>query len=814
MQLSEPLAADIRAETLLARLKVLKERLRLLAPIFGCTFDDLRQRCQAQGRRRLIAVAGVLAVAALAFAGLSGLAAQMYLDAEFQRQEASSQRDRALSTQSLFLADLARQHSAKSNFTLGMLLAIEALPDKSVLPVRPYVPEAEFQLDSANNQIHERTIFAGHDRVSASKFSPDGTRVASGFDDGTVRIWDAATGLQVGPSLAGHSKSVNDLAFSPDGTRLVTVSDDNTARLWDIRTGSQIGPTFAGHTRPVIKAAFSPDGRRIVTASYDRTARVWGVETGKQEGPAITGFVSVLNDRDSPISVAFNTDGKRLIVADKDAARVLDAVTHRPIGAKLVLSKVGEIETIAISGNGKRIATNTSWGMPEIWDLQLGRKLDTSIQTDTRLESVSLNENGTRLVTIDYDRRLFVWDMATGEQIGTPLIGHDDFVDSAAFSPDGARVVSWSNDTTARIWEVQPRESRATALKGHTGVVSQATFSPDGGRVATLSHIDGTVRLWNTATGKPLDPRMEGNRTVSFSADGQKILTTSTYRTSIGQQWDAATGSPAGESIRDVLPTRYSYENGRIVTSSSDGTTRLVNPVGGGSIGSAIPISGISAFSADGKRVVSAIDGFKAQAWDFATQLPLGSELEGHTDEINDVGFDTTGTRVVTASLDTTIRMWDVATGNQIGAPFTGHQKSVTSAVFRPDGKRILSASWDGTARIWDVATGKAVASFTAHKDRVTSAAYSPDGRRVVTSSWDKTARIWDTFWDTDELMANAKKAAPRCLTTKERSEAFLGPEPPAWCIEMGKWPYSSAGWKDWLAKRRAGIKSEMPSAP
>jgi hypothetical protein len=58
-----------------------------------------------------------------------------------------------------------------------------------------------------------------------------------------------------------------------------------------------------------------------------------------------------------------------------------------------------------------------------------------------------------------------------------------------------------------------------------------------------------------------------------------------------------------------------------------------------------------------------------------------------------------------------------------------------------------------------------------------------------------------------------AKKAIPRCLTTSERTAAFLDPEPPAWCIEAQKWPNQTQAWKDWLASRQAGKNPPLPKA-
>jgi WD domain, G-beta repeat len=130
----------------------------------------------------------------------------------------------------------------------------------------------------------------------------------------------------------------------------------------------------------------------------------------------------------------------------------------------------------------------------------------------------------------------------------------------------------------------------------------------------------------------------------------------------------------------------------------------------------------------------------------------------------------------------------------------------VYSAAFSPDGKRIVTASSDKTARVWDAESGKPIGEpLRGHEDAVFSAAFSPDGKHIVTTSKDQTARVWGIFPETQALVSAAKAAVPRCLTPAQRKIFFLPPEPPAWCIEMEKWPYNTPEWKQWLEEKRAG---------
>jgi WD40 repeat protein len=109
-------------------------------------------------------------------------------------------------------------------------------------------------------------------------FSPDGNRIVTAGDDGTVRIWDAVTGREL-KVLTGHQGVADSAAFSPDGRRIVSASADGTARVWDVASGQQLTVySVAGLTGPqdeVHDATFSPDGKRVLTANADSTARIW-----------------------------------------------------------------------------------------------------------------------------------------------------------------------------------------------------------------------------------------------------------------------------------------------------------------------------------------------------------------------------------------------------------------------------------------------------------------------------------------------------------------------------------------------------------
>ena len=141
-------------------------------------------------------------------------------------------------------------------------MPLEALPDDAAGINRPYVPEAELQLDGAWRDLRERLVLAHDDAVHSAAFSPDGKRIVTASTDKTARSGTPRPANKSARRWSAMRTMCTSAAFSPDGKRIVTASQDKTARLWDAETGKQIGAPLVGHEDAVSSAAFSPDGKR------------------------------------------------------------------------------------------------------------------------------------------------------------------------------------------------------------------------------------------------------------------------------------------------------------------------------------------------------------------------------------------------------------------------------------------------------------------------------------------------------------------------------------------------------------------------
>ncbi|MEE6178713.1 nSTAND1 domain-containing NTPase [Mycobacterium sp. 050134] len=573
--------------------------------------------------------------------------------------------------------------------------------------------------------------------VAGVAVSPDGSRIAAGLADHTVRLWDALTGKPIGQPLRGHDGIVTSVAFSPNGARLASGSMDQTVRLWDVATGQPIGQPLRSPRQVVTSVAFSPDGTRLASGNSRYVWR-WDVATGQPIGDPLRGHDDLVS------SVAFSPDGSRIVSGSGDkTVRLWDAVTGVPVGVPL-RGHSADVMSVAFSPDGARIASGSLDFTARMWDAHTGVPVGPPLRHDNGVPGVTFSPDGRLLVSASADKAIRLWDVATSRQVGV-LLGHRGVVEKAVFSLDGRRLVSGGDDNTVRMWDAASWQP----LLGHDDLV-MASFSEDGRRIKSSS-LDKTARWWDAAALRPIgEPlRVDDDDVHSlWPIDGNRLLSYGSVNTV--RLWDARTRQPLGEPLRlgpyDALrPIVYNRETHRIAARVSADEVRqwdvetmreVSQPVT--RAGSVIAIE----YSADGRTLATGDFDGTIQLWDADTGKAMGPPMTG-TAMVVSMAFSADKHTLAAGYADSTVRLWDTRTWRAIGDPMHA-DVTVAALAFSPDGRTLASGSGDGTIRLWDTRDRVQLgAPLSGHTSVVASLDWSPDGATLLSGSADHTLRVW-----------------------------------------------------------------------
>lgn len=628
--------------------------------------------------------------------------------------------------------------------------------------------------------------------VTSVSLSADGTRLATGSYDETVRVWDAASGKHL-LSIDAHNGSVLSVAWSPDGNRIASSGEDRTVTVWDVATGTRL-VTIKAHRERVPSVVWSPDGTRLASGSDDKTVKVWDAATGRQ-------VLSMEAHNGSVLSVTWSADGARLASASADrTVKVWDAATGNCLLS--LDAHMGTVLSVAWSADGTRLASGSHDKTVKVWDTATGRCLLSLCGHTKWVRSVVWSPDGSRIASGSSDNRVKVWDVATGRCL-LSLDAHSHWVMSLAWSPDGAFLVSGSYDRTIKVWDAAGGRC-LLSLDAHTTWVRSVTWSPDGTHLASGSD-DNTVKIWDAAAGRCLlfnDAHKGRVLSVAWSPDGSRLASGSDDNTV--KVWDATTGECVVSLVvqsRWALSLAWSPDSKRLVIGCDDGAVRMWDATNGRcllSIDASLDSVQSVAWSPDGTRLISGGNDDVVKVWDASTGKCLLS-LEGHTGWVTSVAWSPDGRRLASGCDHDTVKLWDATTGKCLHSLDVRSRWSL-SVVWSPDSTRLASGSDEGMVLVWDAATGTCLRSLDAHRGWITSLAWSPDGTRILSGGTDATIREWDAV--SGRLL--------RTWLTLGRESALLDfPGNRILHASPGAWRH--LGWQGWdpVARRRRLLPAE-----
>jgi len=544
----------------------------------------------------------------------------------------------------------------------------------------------------ADDDVHlwKRNDHGGE--VGSVEWSPDGTRIASGSLDSTVRIWGPWNGTPLLVINVGGD-GVLDIAWSPDGSSIVTGAVDGTVGIWDSTTGVNIG-NLTGHTDEVIAVDWSHDGTRLATSGTDRTIRIWEVETGillnvstghsdrvqdiewspddsmiasgsddetvqildSMNGAVIKSFT---RHSDSVLDVEWSPDGMILASGSKDGRiETWDVMNRTRMGSPMYHG--GDVQGLSWHPDGRRIASVASFNTFMIWDVATRDDIANFRETTSDISSVEWSPDG-KTYSYSYYRgyEVNIVDPFSGDFLDS-YYGHAGSVKTIAWNPNGDRLASGGSDDIICLWDLG-WGGGSKVLVGHTNVVTGISWNPDGTKVASSSS-DGTVRIWDSET-KELLKTLTGHRGTVTSVD-----------------W-----SPTGDLV---------------VSGSNDGRVIIWDPD-------------------SGSRMESLVVSY----------------------DINSIAWSPNGSLLAVGSSDGSVTLWDRGS-DDIRSTLTGHPDEVFDVAWSPDGSQIAAAS--GSIWIWDVWNGSLVDMIPSETMEVRTLSWSPNGTMLLMGSIDNTIRIYE----------------------------------------------------------------------
>lgn len=452
----------------------------------------------------------------------------------------------------LWDAKTGEQTGTLEHFTTAEVKAIAFSPDGKLLATSGtdfwYIWDVE----------KRQQLFKGKTLPYGLAFSPDGKTLATANNDGTIELWDVATGNET-RHIDVKNNVIESICYSSDGKLLVvggyqslpqTTGLEASFKIWDVATGKERAIKAVPITS-LEAIALSPDGKILASGSSEKKIRLWNLAAGQADQP--------LGDHSSTvIDLAFSADATLLASTGlQEKVRFWDMTTRREFfpqgqpktessrntpqqkGAgpaeKMVdaISKLGEalsktnFGTPVFSPDGQKMATLENRTGIAIRDVKTWQPVHQLAGHQTEVYTVAFSPDGKLLASGSDDGLTKLWDVATGKELRV-LSPHRASVRSLAFSPDGLILATGSNDTTIRLWDVATGNLRRT-LSGYGSFVRSIVFSPDGKKLVN-GGLANKANVWDLSTGRILRTLMGHDadvRVVIYSPDGKFLFTCS-----------------------------------------------------------------------------------------------------------------------------------------------------------------------------------------------------------------------------------------------------------------------------------------------
>ena len=546
-------------------------------------------------------------------------------------------------------------------------------------------------------------------------FSPDGQHLAaSGFGHSAVYAWRTNNETPIAsltvenPKLEDYRKEDADydrefpIAFSHSSNLFASVSSPDTVTISDINTGKDIA-YLTGHTAPLHSLLFSPCGQYLAGANLGATVQIWDIQNESLVMPPTT-------YEGNRVRLAYTAD-ETLRIADVHADKVV--IWDASKGEKLdVFETVGYTDSSSrFSSDGTLFAVCSTCGNVQIWKEGTPSSVASFSGFKSAAYSVNFFQDGSTLIS-NHSRTMgkVFWNVASRETqwVFPPLTERTSFFyKGMALSPCEELLAVDTSDGNIEIWDI-PSETLIAELTEHENRTSTLAFSPTGEHFVSGGWAD-QVYVWDAESWEKrhsLTAHTNWVLDIAFHPDGKLFVTSAWDGTA--RLWNVETGEqvaplPLPDRLEDT--TLYRGEPEEIERVSNGGNLRWRRR----------------------QRIQSIV---------FSPCGTLIAAVIGTTES---------------GGLTNEIRFWDTATLETRMIILPGQQCMRPWALtFSPCGRYLVSGAWwhqglDKTPILfWEVATGENIHTLWSHSTDVQDVAFSPDGTLLASGSFDGTVLLWD----------------------------------------------------------------------